>query len=135
MGAELNWGMFNYPAVDGGVENAAAYAGSNSIAISSYCANPQAAFDFIMFLTTGEYDQMMADTAGQIPADPTNTAPESLSGTIEILQATEKPMSWCNGTNANSDLSTNFKSIFNELYEGKYATGEDFCAALDALYK
>ena len=135
VGAELNWGMFNYPAVDGGAENTAAYAGSNSIAISSYCANPQAAFDFIMFLTTGEYDQMMADTAGQIPADPTNTAPESLSGTIEILQATEKPMSWCNGTNANSDLSTNFKSIFNELYEGKYATGEDFCAALDALYK
>ena len=44
-------------------------------------------------------------------------------------------MSWCGSTNANSDLSTNFKSIFNELYEGKYATGEDFCAALDALYK
>ena len=67
VGAELNWGLFNYPAVDGGVDNAAAYAGSNSVAISSYCANPQAAFDFIMFLTTGEYDQMMADTAGPDP--------------------------------------------------------------------
>ena len=133
-GVQLNWGLFNYPAVEGGVENTAAYAGANSLAISSYSENAQAAFDFIMLLTTGEYDQLMADTAAQIPADSSNTAPAHLTGTIETLLAAEKPMTWCNGTNANSDLSTNFKSMFNELYEGKYTSGEEFCAALDALY-
>ncbi|MBP3700383.1 MAG: carbohydrate ABC transporter substrate-binding protein [Lachnospiraceae bacterium] len=134
-GVQINWGLFNYPAVEGGVENTAAYAGANSLAVSSYSENAQAAFDFIMLLTTGKYDQLMADTAAQIPADSKNTAPAHLTGTIETLLAAERPMTWCNGTNANNDLSTNFKSMFNELYEGKYASGEEFCAALDALYK
>ncbi len=128
-----NWGLFNYPMVEGS-DNTAAYAGANSFAVTSYSENKQEAFDFILFLTTGEWDQKMADTAGQIPCDPSNTAPAALNGTIETLLAAEKPMTWCAATNANSDLQTNFKTLFNEIYEGKYETGEAFCAALDALY-
>ncbi len=128
MGVSLNWGLFGYPG------SPAAYAGSNSLAVTDYSENKQEAFDFIMFLTTGEYDQKMADKAQQIPADPTNTAPAHLSGTIETLLAAEKPMTWCAGLNANADLINSFKTIIVELYEGKYETGEDFCAALDALY-
>lgn len=133
-GTEVNWGLFNYPAVDEGTDNAAAYAGANSLAITSYSENAQAAFDFITLLTTGEFDQKMADTAAQIPADSRNTAPASLSGTVETLLAADKPASWCSAINADENLKTSFKSIFNELYEGKYASGEDFCKALDNLY-
>ena len=68
-GTQVNWGLFNYPAVDGGADNGAAYMGANSLAITSYSKNPQAAFDFILFLTTGEYGQKLADEAHQIPAD------------------------------------------------------------------
>lgn len=132
---EVNWGLFNYPAVDGGAENSAAYAGANSLAITSYSENAQAAFDFIILLTTGEFDQKMADAAAQIPADSRNTAPSNLSGTIETLLAADKPMTWCAGINANADLKDTIKSMCTELFEGKYATGADFCAALDALYK
>ena len=85
-GTEINWGMFNYPEVEGGADPSNAYAGSNAIGITSYTENAQAAFDFAMFLVTGEYDQKMADTASQIPADPSNTAPAMLDGTIEALQ-------------------------------------------------
>ncbi len=74
-GTQVNWGLFNYPAVDGGADNGAAYMGANSLAITSYSKNPQAAFDFILFLTTGEYGQKLADEAHQIPADSRNTAP------------------------------------------------------------
>ena len=62
-GTEINWGMFNYPEVEGGADPSNAYAGSNAIGITSYTENAQAAFDFAMFLVTGEYDQKMADTA------------------------------------------------------------------------
>lgn len=133
-GTQVNWGLFNYPAVDNGAENTAAYAGANSLAITSYTENAQAAFDFIMFLTTGEYDQKMADTAQQIPADNRNTAPATLTGTIETLLSAEAPMTWCGGFHANDDLKTSIKSMCVELFEGKYATGADFCKALDALY-
>ena len=134
-GTEVNWGLFNYPTVDGGVDNGAAYCGANSLAITSYSENAQEAFDFIIFLTTGEWDQKMADTAAQIPADSRNTAPAALTGTIETLQAAESPMTWCAGLSANADLKDTIKSLCVELFEGKYDTGAAFCAALDALYK
>lgn len=131
---EVNWGLFNYPAVDGGVDNGAAYMGANSLAITSYSENAQEAFDFIIFLTTGEWGQKLADEAHQIPADSRNTAPADLTGTIETLLAAESPMTWCASLSVNADLKDSIKSLCVELFEGKYATGADFCAALDALY-
>ena len=133
-GTEVNWGLFNYPAVDGGVENSAAYAGANSLAITSYSQNPQAAFDFIMLLTTGEFDQKMADTAKQIPADTRNTAPAVLNGTVETLLAADAPMSWCGGLYENADLKSEIKDRCMKLFEGKFATGADFCKSMDELY-
>ncbi len=133
-GTQVNWGLFNYPAVAGGAVNGAAYMGANSLAITSYSKNPQAAFDFILFLTTGEYGQKLADEAHQIPADSRNTAPADLNGTIETLQAAVSPMTWCASLSVNADLKDTIKSMCTELFEGKYADGAAFCAALDALY-
>ena len=133
VGEEVNWGLFNYPAVEGGAEPTAAYAGANSLAIASYSEHPQEAFDFIMFLVTGEWDQKMADEAAQIPADPNNTAPAALTGTIETLKAADKPMTWCGSLNTHPAWG-DMKTMFTELFEGKYETGADFCAAMDALY-
>ncbi len=128
MGVSLNWGMFGYPG------SPAVYGGANSLAITSYSEHKQEAFDFIMFLVTGAYAQLLATAADQTPAAPTNTAPAIMAGSIEALAAAEKPMTWCAGLNANADLYPSFAAAIVELYEGKYETGEDFCAALDALY-
>lgn len=133
-GTEINWGMFNYPSVEGGVDPSNAYAGANSLAITKYSENPQAAFDFLMFLTSGEFDQKMADAASQIPADPANTAPPIMSGTVETLKATTAPLAWNCGLNDNTELKTSITDIIVNLYSGKYATGKDFVAALDKLY-
>ena len=130
----INWGLMNYPAVDGGADSSNAYAGANSLAISKNCANPQAAFDFIMFLTTGEFDQKMADGASQIPADSRNTAPAIMDGTVETLLATDVPLAWNMGLSENSDLAPAFKDVAIKLFEGSYKTGEEFAAAMDALY-
>lgn len=133
-GSELNWGLFNYPAVEGGADATSAYAGANSIAITKYSENQQAAFDLALYITSGENDQKMADEAGQIPADPSNTAPASQNGTTEVLEATTSPLSWNMGLNANADLMSQIQEIVVKLYEGSYDTGADFAAALDALY-
>ncbi len=130
----INWGLMNYPAVDGGADSSNAYAGANSLAISKNCANLQAAFDFIMFLTTGEFDQKMADGASQIPADSRNTAPVIMDGTVETLLATDVPLAWNMGLSENSDLTPAFKDVAIKLFEGSYKTGEEFAAAMDALY-
>ncbi len=136
-GSPLNWGMFNYPIIpveDGGTGLGNAYGGANSLAISSYCKNPQAAYDLCMYIVTGEYDQKMADSVPQIPADPRNTEPASQIGSQDALNATTAPLSWTAGLNTNSDLKNSIKSLITQLYEGKFATGADFCKAVDALY-
>lgn len=133
-GTEINWGMFNYPTVEGGSGSTNAYAGANSLAISSKSENPQAAFDFLMLLTSGQFDQQMANEASQIPADPNNTAPAIMNGTVEALVATDNPLDWNMGLNDNDDLRLNIRDVIIQLFEGKYATGEEFTAALDALY-
>lgn len=57
-----------------------------------------------------------------------------MDGTIEALNATENPLSWNMGLNDNSDLKAAIKDVIIQLYEGKFATGEEFTAAVDALY-
>ena len=133
VGESVDWGFFNYPSVTDGVDNSA-YAGANSLAITSYTENAQAAFDFITYITTGTYGQKLADECGQIPAD-TRLTESVLVGSVDTLKNSTAPMSWCGSTNANSDLQQSFKDMFNQIYEGKYSSGAEFCAALDALYK
>ena len=135
-GANIEWGVFPYPTIpveDGGNGSTAAYAGTNSLAIASYSENPQAAFDFIMYLTTGEFDQKRADQVPQIPADPRNNC-TSLDGAVESLMSADSSLSWTMGINANGDLRTMLKDVIIQLFEGRYATGENFAAAMDALY-
>ncbi len=131
---ELNWGLMNYPTVKDGVTTTNSYAGANAIAIAKYTKNAQAAFDFAMFLTSGEYDQKMADTASQIPADPSNTAPAIMNGTVEVLKATTNPLSWSMGLESNSDVTAMVTDWAAQLFSGNYATGEAAMQALDAFY-
>ena len=129
--SETNWGVFNVPAVSGGASTAA-YMGTNSLAIASYSENQQAAFDFCLFLVTGEWGQKLADEAHQIPADPNNTC-TSLPGAVETLLAADAPMSWCGELNTHPAWQS-MRDEMTNLFAGKYATGADFCKAIDALY-
>ena len=135
-GANIEWGVFNYPTIpaeDGGNGSTGSYAGANSLAITSYTENPQAAFDFVMMLVSGDVDQKRADSVPQIPADPRNTC-ISLAGAVESLMSADSVLGWTMGINANTDLTAMLKEVIIQLYEGRFATGEQFAAAMDALY-
>ena len=51
------------------------------------CPNGQAAFDFLMLLTTGEFDQLRADISGGIPADPANES--SITGAMDAIKESQ----------------------------------------------
>lgn len=131
-GTEVNWGLMNFPTSVSGSTNA--YGGAGALGVTSYSEHPQEAFDFIMFLTSGEWDQKMANATNGIPADPRNTAPAIMDGSIEALNATSNPLDWGMGLCENGDLYPSIKEVLVQLYEGKFATGADFAAAMDALY-
>ena len=57
-----------------------------------------------------------------------------MDGTIETLNATTDPLDWNMGMNDNADLKASFKDTIIRLFEGQFATGEEFAEAMDALY-
>ena len=130
VGEAVNWGFFNYPEVENNAD-ISAYAGANALAVSSYCANPQAAFDFILYLVTGTYGQKLVDVAAHIPAD-TRLTEATLAGSVEALKNTAAPMSWCASLNTLENWGT-MKTSMTELFEGKFATGLEYCQYLDTL--
>lgn len=68
---DLEWGVFPYP----GSTGSGTWMTADVLVIHSTCGNPQAAFDYVMLLCTGEFDQLRADLSCGIPADPANASP------------------------------------------------------------
>ena len=81
-GAEIEWGFFPWPAVEGGVDGVeAAMVGAQGYAIVETSEYKQEAFDFIQTVVTGETDLKMAQAVSSIPADTANTEwPQAVSG-------------------------------------------------------
>ena len=129
MGVELNWGFFPFPTPENCADTSS-YAGANSMAITKYSENPQAAFDFILFTVTGTYGQKLVDNCKQIPAD-VSLNEVTLIGSIEALKNTVKPMSWC--ASINSDKQQGYKDLSTQIFEGKFADGTAWCEAMDAI--
>lgn len=116
---ELSWGVMPWPA--GG----AAYADCDVLAVHSSCTETQAAFELILLLTTGEYDQLRAAVTEGIPADPNNTSP--IVGAAETLTAARS------GRLGSSPEG--FRELALQLWDGKYKTGSIFAAAMEKLGK
>lgn len=135
-GCDLEWGMFNYPSVDGGKDpNTIANVGAQGFAINKNSENAQAAFDLIMKITTGEYDQKMALECGGIPADSRNEEwPEDLVGVRESFLALTETYDWNAGLNANPDVKETIKTNCLQLFEGKL-TAQEFVDAMESATK
>lgn len=134
-GCDLEWGMFNYPAVEGGKDpNTVANIGAQAFAIPSYSEHPQEAFDLITKITSGEFDAKMAMDTNSIPADTRNTEwPEMLAGVRDAFNVQTGVYDWNCGMNANADLGTAFQDPAAKLFEGSL-DGQGFVDAMDALY-
>lgn len=120
----MSWGVFPYPAVGGAAPMVSV--DGEVLAISKTCTNAQAAFDFIMLLTTGEFDQLRADITNGIPADPNNVSPirgvaqtldQAMVMELEEVEFTEKQ-----------------ETAILKLWQGKFDTADDFTKAMDKLY-
>ena len=122
--ADLSWGMFPYPAAagsEGGIGISA-----DVLAIDASCPEPQAAFDFIMLLTTGEFDQLRTDVTIGIPADPANICPiEGAAEALEQARILQVPQ---------TDLTEKQGGYILKLWKGKYEDVSEFLKDLQKHY-
>ena len=80
---DLNWGVFPYP----GNLSSGTWMTADMLVIHQNSKNAQAAFDFLMLLVTGEFDQLRTDLVCGIPADPRNESP--ILGAMETIHAAQ----------------------------------------------
>jgi len=78
---DIRWGVFPYP----GEKESGTWITADMLVIHRDCKNAQAAFDFVMLLASGEFDQLRANVSCGIPADPANSSP--IAGAMEALNA------------------------------------------------
>lgn len=117
----IEWGMFNYPTVEGGKDPATiANVGAQAFAIPSYSKHPQEAFDLIMKITSGEFDQKMALTSQGIPADTRNTEwPPLIAGCKDAFNALTDVYDWNMGLGTDDDIYKVVNDCALKLFEGK----------------
>ncbi|MDY3359047.1 MAG: extracellular solute-binding protein [Clostridium celatum] len=129
---DLEWGMFNYPSVNGGKDpNTIANVGAQGFAINKNSKNAQATFDLIMKITSGEFDQKMALDCTGIPSDTRNTEwPEDLQGTKVAFDALTDVYDWNMGLNENPDITETIQTNCLQLFEGKL-TAQQFVDAME----
>lgn len=71
-GDDFNWGGFAFPDVGGVNGTEANNTTYQALAINKASKHPDEAFQFIKWITTGKYDQMIAKDSWSISADPAN---------------------------------------------------------------
>lgn len=118
--SDMRWGVMPYP---GDGPGTGLLVDAQVLAIHKDSANAAAAFDFIMLLTTGEYDQLRADVTVGIPADPNNFSP--ITGADQAMaKATAHAPKW---------FAPEYNELFGRLWNGYYKTGIYFADQLNIL--
>lgn len=133
---EETWGMFNFPSMtENDVDaNTVANIGAQALGVNAKSENPQEAFDFIMFLTSGEYDQKMATESNGIPADTRNEEwPELIANIRDDFNVQTNVYEWNMGLNSNDEVKDSVDDNIKKLFEGSL-DAQGFVDAMDAMY-
>lgn len=119
-GPDFPWGQFQFPSVPNGEGNpkAANYA-SQAFYINKNSTVQDAAFDFIVYLTTGEWDGKIAEATYGIPCGTDSVWPAQLVDAKEVFVGTEEWLPWSGGIEDNGNLSATISAAFTELISGK----------------
>lgn len=117
---DANWGVFAYP---GDGPGNGVLVDADVLMVGNTCKTPEAAYEFVMLLTTGEFDQLRADVTEGIPADPGNISPIAGANTC-MAAATPQAPKW---------FTAEENLLFSRLWNGWYKTGSYFGDQINRL--
>lgn len=118
--SDVHWGVMPYP---GDGPGTGLLVDAQVLSIHKDSSNAAAAFEFIMLLTTGEYDQLRADVTVGIPADPGNFSPVT-GATAAMAVATAQAPKW---------FTPDRNELYGRLWNGYYKNGAYFADQLNQL--
>ena len=128
--ADFSWGSFAYPAIasSGDGANCNQY-GAQCFGINKNSKYPEEAFKFIVFMTTGTWDNELAKESIGVPMANTATWPTQLTEAKSVFDATTVRYSWAVGMENDSNINASIKKNFQLLVSGKL-TAQGFADAM-----
>lgn len=118
--ANFNWGSFAYPAIgkSGDGPEANQY-GAQCFGINKNSKHSEEAFQFIAFLTTGDWDNKLAENSIGVPMANDATWPKQLTEAKSVIDATTVRYPWAVGMEDDSNINAKIKTNFALLVSGK----------------
>lgn len=118
--ADFQWGSFGYPAVgpDGDGPEANQF-GAQCFGINKNTQHPQEAFDLLVWLTTGEWDNKIAEQSLGVPMANDSTWPAQLADAKGVLDATTTRYPWAVGMENKPEVNAKIKKNFALLISGQ----------------
>jgi len=118
--ADFNWGTFAYPAIgkDGDGTDSNQF-GAQCFGINKDTKHPAEAFQFIVWMTTGEWDTKLAENSIGVPMANDATWPKQLTEAKAAFDATKTRYPWAVGMENDSDINAKIKTNFALLVSGK----------------
>ncbi len=131
---DFQWGSFAFPAISekgDGIE--ANNYGSQCFGINKDAKNPEGAFNFIVFLTTGEYDTKLAEESLGIPMANDSQWPSQLTEAKAIVDSTTTRYPWGVGMESDTDILSKIKENFAKIITG-VIDAQGFVDAMKQLF-
>ena len=129
-GPDFRWGAFNFPEVPGGINGLeTGVFGSMSMAINSASAHPAEAFELIVHMTTGIWDETHAREAIAIPISYGAEWPPEMAGIQTMFDQLRYFMLWAGGVDTNVDMSTILRDNVMRLMGGSI-TADQFIESM-----
>lgn len=130
----ISWGSFAWPAMEGGDGIEANNFGGQSFGINKDTKYPNAAFALVRWMTTGEWDQKLADNSMGVPMANDATWPTELADAKAVLDATTIRLPWAVGMEDVTEVNAQIKESFGKLVSGQI-DAQGFADAMAAVKK
>ncbi|MDR1128126.1 MAG: extracellular solute-binding protein [Treponema sp.] len=125
----MRWGAFAWPALGSGDGPEANNFGSQSFGINKNTKYPEEAFQFIVWLTTGEWDATLAQESIGIPMGNDSAWPDALAEAKAVVDSTTKRLPWAVGMEDSPDINAKIKDNLAKLIMGSFSAN-DFAEAM-----
>ncbi len=116
----FKWGSFALPKLAEGGDGAESNNfGAQCFAINKNTKYPKAAFALVQWLTSGEYDQKLADATLGVPMANDAVWPEAISDAKTIIDNTTVRLPWAVGMENDANVNTAIKTNLALMISGK----------------
>ena len=133
--ADFHWGAFALPNLGEGGDGAESNNfGAQCFGINKDTQYPKAAFALVQWLTSGEWDQKLADATLGVPMANDAVWPEAIADAKGIIDNTTARLPWAVGMENDANINTAIKTNLALMISGKL-DAQGFADAFAAIQK